>query len=245
MARPPLTPQSAQITTASVQIKALTVNGKQVTLAVFRQLYDEPLYERETWEPHGTPWCRVNYHPDRCDSGKGVPEHEHVVWQKGSELRRTRIDKPGYGFDALPMLDFPGSDDAIALCIAANGFSNVEITRVIGGATYGRGRGKATAAAADPAVDVRATMDGQRYLCRLWLSSHETDIATIVRRFGSGTQRHPALAREHSQRHPTPEHCTKDAHHLSERLQGYTQWRDDARRVWEEICALDQVFIAI
>jgi hypothetical protein len=46
--RRPLTPQTAQITTASVEIKTLTVSGKQVTMAVFRQLYQEPLYDHLT-----------------------------------------------------------------------------------------------------------------------------------------------------------------------------------------------------
>lgn len=84
--RPPLTPQSAEITTATVAIKALTVNGKQVTLAVFRQLYEEPLYDdSRTWKAFGTPWCRVNYHPDRCDRDPVV--HEHMVWQKPGLLQ--------------------------------------------------------------------------------------------------------------------------------------------------------------
>jgi hypothetical protein len=51
------------------------------------QLYDEPLYDFN-WKAFGTPWCRVNYHPDRCERDPVV--HEHVVWQKDDELRRTR-----------------------------------------------------------------------------------------------------------------------------------------------------------
>ncbi len=40
---PPLNVHNAQISTAKVEIKTLTISGKQVTLAVFRQLIDELL----------------------------------------------------------------------------------------------------------------------------------------------------------------------------------------------------------
>lgn len=81
----------AQIRTASVEIKSLTVSGKQVTLAVFRQLLREPLYDDETMTVNGIPWGTVNYHPDRCADDRN---HHHVVWQKGLELRRAQIDDP-------------------------------------------------------------------------------------------------------------------------------------------------------
>jgi hypothetical protein len=86
MAKPPLTVQNAAITTASVEIKTLTVSGKQVTLAVFRQLLEQPLV-REDGTLAGQPWGIVNYHPDKC-AGSPV-RHWHVVWQEGSELRRS------------------------------------------------------------------------------------------------------------------------------------------------------------
>ncbi|GAA3832535.1 hypothetical protein GCM10022226_62210 [Sphaerisporangium flaviroseum] len=41
---PLLAPQWAE-TTTTVEIKAMTVNSKQVTLAILRQRYDEPLYD--------------------------------------------------------------------------------------------------------------------------------------------------------------------------------------------------------
>ncbi|MER6375802.1 hypothetical protein ABT255_47495 [Streptomyces mirabilis] len=90
-----LTPQNATITTATVEVKTLTISGKQVTLAVFRQLIEEnPIGADGTL--NGTVWGTVNYHPDKCSNA--VP-HWHLVWQKDTELRRARIDqKPSFGY---------------------------------------------------------------------------------------------------------------------------------------------------
>lgn len=91
MAGKQLTPQNATITTAAVEVKALTISGKQVTLAVFRQLEDANIIEPLDATLAGEPWGRVNYHPDKCADEK---EHIHVVWQKGDELRRGTIYAP-------------------------------------------------------------------------------------------------------------------------------------------------------
>jgi len=82
-----LTVHNAEITTATVEIKTLTVGGKQVTLAVFRQLREEPLIT-EDGTLKGVPWGTVNYHPDKCGDQAG---HWHVVWQSGSDLLRARV----------------------------------------------------------------------------------------------------------------------------------------------------------
>lgn len=89
---PNLTVQNAEIKTATVEIKALTVSGKQVTQSVFKQLKEFDAIS-EAGEFHGTPWGTVNYHPDKCaDSGA----HLHVVWQLGAELRRSLVRKPNF-----------------------------------------------------------------------------------------------------------------------------------------------------
>lgn len=85
-----LTTQNATITTAAVEVKTLTISGKQVTLAVFRQLKEEPLIA-EDGTLNGEPWGVVNYHPDKC--GDDRVAHVHVVWQRGPELLRARVDK--------------------------------------------------------------------------------------------------------------------------------------------------------
>jgi hypothetical protein len=88
-----LTVHNATITTASVQVKTLTISGKQVTLAVFRQLREEQLVA-DDGTLNGVPWGYVNYHPDKCESGN---PHLHVVWQNGDDLLRARVDtKPGF-----------------------------------------------------------------------------------------------------------------------------------------------------
>ncbi|MFE7229879.1 hypothetical protein ACFVAF_04225 [Streptomyces sp. NPDC057596] len=87
MAGKQLTTQNATITTATVEVKTLTISGKQVTLAVFRQLKKAPLIA-DDGSLNGEPWGIVNYHPDKCGD---EDEHWHVVWQRGPELLRATI----------------------------------------------------------------------------------------------------------------------------------------------------------
>lgn len=86
---PALTVHNAEVKTAAVEIKTLTISGKQVTLAVFRQLKEEALIA-EDGILDGVPWGTVNYHPDKCSD---KADHWHVVWQKGLELRRSAVSK--------------------------------------------------------------------------------------------------------------------------------------------------------
>lgn len=84
-----LTVHNAEVKTATVEIKTLTISGKQVTLAVFRQLREEPVIAADG-TLNGVPWGVVNYHPDKCAAHE---EHLHVVWQHGTDLYRSRIDE--------------------------------------------------------------------------------------------------------------------------------------------------------
>lgn len=88
-----LTVQNASITTAAVEVKTLTISGKQVTLAVFRQLREEPLIA-DDGTLNGQPWGYVNYHPDKCAD---ATPHWHVVWQRGDELLRSRVSHAAPG----------------------------------------------------------------------------------------------------------------------------------------------------
>lgn len=106
-----LTVQNAEIKTAAVELKTLSVSGRQVTLAVFRQLLEEQLVA-EDGSLNGVPWGTVNYHPDKCEwrpdvyYTDGLEDHWHVVWQKGPELRRSRVNKtPGFGILGSPVAD--------------------------------------------------------------------------------------------------------------------------------------------
>lgn len=109
----PLTVETAEITTATIEIKTLTVRDRQVTLALFRQLLTAPLVT-EDGDLLGTPWGKVNYHPDKCSHDA---EHLHVVWQTGPELRRATV----WRRDHFPSDVVPISDGASAawLCTAS------------------------------------------------------------------------------------------------------------------------------
>lgn len=93
-----LTTETATITTATIEVKALTIGARQVTLAVFRQLREDPLIA-ENGTLNGVPWGIVNYHPDKCSDDK---EHIHVVWQNGTELRRSAVRAPKNAWHDLP-----------------------------------------------------------------------------------------------------------------------------------------------
>lgn len=89
-----ITTHEATVKTATVEIKSLQISGKQVTLAVFRQLKEEPIVSYATAELRGVPWGTVNYHPGTCEylwEETEGGEHLHVVWQKGNELRRSAV----------------------------------------------------------------------------------------------------------------------------------------------------------
>lgn len=76
----------AVLKTASVEVKTLTLKGKQMTLSVFRQLQKGTLIDPTTLKLNGVPWGKVNYFWGDC-----MPNHLHIVWQLGNELRRDCI----------------------------------------------------------------------------------------------------------------------------------------------------------
>jgi len=117
-----LTTQNATITTAAVEVKTLTMSGKQVTLAVFRQLKEEPLIG-EDGTLNGEPWGAINYHPDKCSA---AADHLHVVWQKGTELRRAYVDGAP-NFDRV----LPGG-----YRVSANLYSSVAANRYLTAIVY-------------------------------------------------------------------------------------------------------------
>src|SRR5687768_4856488 len=80
----------AVVKTATVEVKSLTISGKQVTLAVFRQLIDDDIIDVSGDTPvlRGPAWGSVNYHPDKCGEAS---EHLDVVWQDGDALRRGYV----------------------------------------------------------------------------------------------------------------------------------------------------------
>ncbi|MCA2229618.1 hypothetical protein [Nonomuraea aurantiaca] len=226
--RRPLTPSTAQITTAAVEIKTLTVNGKQVTLAVFRQLYEEPLYDRFTWQPAGMPWCRVNYHPDKCADGR---EHEHVVWQQDDQLRRARIDRP-QGLWSAPIL---GYDDDAALCLITGNVSGVQIDHEN---IESLGRPINAERSLHISLDSgTGTMTGK-------LCIDDNNLARMIchREHHGGRQ---LLLDMHADRHPSEPDCAQARQAVNQRLRQYTDWLAKAAARWNEVRSLDQVFIAV
>jgi hypothetical protein len=75
---------------ATVTINTLTINGKQVTLDVFRQLKEAVLINHDG-SLAGSPWGLINYHQKRCDK---LDKHAHVVWQLDDQLRQDTIQPP-------------------------------------------------------------------------------------------------------------------------------------------------------
>lgn len=73
---------SAEILTASVSIKTLRVDSRQLTMGTFRQLPKRDLVDEGTVELLGTVWGWVNYNPD------GNTRERQFVVQFGEELYR-------------------------------------------------------------------------------------------------------------------------------------------------------------
>jgi hypothetical protein len=108
----PLTVHTAEITTAAVEIKTLTIRGKQVTLAVFRQLQHRELIATDG-TLNGVPWGTVNYHPDKRCADRDL--HWHIVWQDGNDLYRGTVDQQ---IDFNECLQTDAANHFISACVA-------------------------------------------------------------------------------------------------------------------------------
>ena len=85
-----LTAKEATIQTVQVEIQALKVGKKQVTMGLFRQLPLKELIDPRTLKLAGVPWGYVHYWWD----GDGTEarlrcKRLHVVWQEGNALQRS------------------------------------------------------------------------------------------------------------------------------------------------------------
>ncbi len=87
-----ITVENAQIKTSAVEIKTLTVSGKQVTLSVFRQIQEENIFDHGSLTLKGIPWGNINYFFGSDKSCSGT-NWFNIVWQKGKELRRCALRK--------------------------------------------------------------------------------------------------------------------------------------------------------
>jgi hypothetical protein len=81
-----LTKNHVVVHTASINVKILRLEKKQVTLSVFRQLDEESVFLSDgTFR--GQLWGRVNYTWKGNQAGTAF----HVVWQKGDRLMRSCV----------------------------------------------------------------------------------------------------------------------------------------------------------
>ncbi len=78
--------EEANIKTASVTIQHVTINAKKMTLSVFRQIMKESIFNDDL-SLKGIPWGQVNYFWSENEG------YVHVLWQKGSELKRCPLSK--------------------------------------------------------------------------------------------------------------------------------------------------------
>lgn len=56
-----LNAENAQIITATVSVKTITIERRQVTLSVFRQLQSEDIIDLEVFRLRGVGWGHVRY----------------------------------------------------------------------------------------------------------------------------------------------------------------------------------------
>jgi hypothetical protein len=96
----PLTVEDVQIKTATVEVKAIVIGKRQLTLSVFRQLPKVGLVRAidGPWNdvlPDYEPWGVVNYHWDGCGY-EGMPRspHTHVVGVRDGRLCRSCVGVP-------------------------------------------------------------------------------------------------------------------------------------------------------
>jgi hypothetical protein len=81
----------ATVHTATIDVKIMRVDKKQVTMGLFRQLDEESIFNPDG-TLRGTPWGRVNY----CWSDNKIGTAFHVVWQDGEHLKRSAVPyRPG------------------------------------------------------------------------------------------------------------------------------------------------------
>lgn len=84
------TSDTSSIKPVTVTINILTIDGKQVTPDVFRQLKKAVLINPDG-SLAGSPWGLVNYHQKKC---RKLEKHAHVVWQLDDQLRQDTIQPP-------------------------------------------------------------------------------------------------------------------------------------------------------
>jgi hypothetical protein len=121
-----ITVQDASVRTMTVEIKSLIVSGKQMTLAVFRQLPLRELIDRDRGELRGLPWGSVNYHWGDMDR-----DALHVVWQDEETLFRSLVPR------AFTWTDAQNHREWVIRQLIAMTASAVLLTHILDGSAKG------------------------------------------------------------------------------------------------------------
>lgn len=85
----------AIVHTASIDVKVLRINKRQMTMGVFRQLEEAPILYvngEGTYSTRGIVWGRVRY----TWSDSPAWTDQYVIWQRGDILCRCPLPTPGY-----------------------------------------------------------------------------------------------------------------------------------------------------
>ena len=87
----------AEIHTVSVELQAITVDKRQMTQSVFKQLPEENIINGETLELRGVPWGWVNYFwpATLAKLPRYATNPLHVVWQLDKYLYRSLFSTSG------------------------------------------------------------------------------------------------------------------------------------------------------
>lgn len=112
------------LTTATVNLAVIRVGDKQMTQSVFNQIPVEPFFsltrlDNGDWKPqrYGNLWGIVHHDAKNChpaDTRKylGIPDHHHILWQKGDDLRKScLIHERTWGGGFLYTVDVKGDRD--------------------------------------------------------------------------------------------------------------------------------------
>jgi len=98
-----LTAETASLKTVVVEVKALVIGKRQVTLAVFRQLPKEDIFDFEG-TLKGVPWGHVNYFWGALwgDFHAEATVHHNIIWQREDQLLRCIVSSHDYALGCKP-----------------------------------------------------------------------------------------------------------------------------------------------
>jgi len=231
--------KEAALRTAMVEIKSLTVSGKQMTLAVFRQLLAEDVIDRATTTLRGVPWGTVNYFWKGCavwdqdgDASRvgDNDRHIHVVWQQGGELRRDCVYQDGSRVAGMEPFVARESAEKLATLLLHH--------RILSGAARSHGGSPSIAR-------LSVSIDGEDI--DVWVKD---DVGEIYANRGSASERARLEGKLSAriERNPlTASFPTEDTvmGELRRTITLFKTARERYTRIYEDLAALNQLFIAV